>query len=124
MRIATLQDAATVLSPFFEGAEAERVVAMHLSAGQELLGVTLEEVGGRDEVALPVRAIVASTLRLGAAGLLVAHNHPSGDPEPSAADRDATRRLADALGALGVRLVDHLVFAGGDLRSMAAMGLL
>lgn len=124
MRIATPQDAAALLAPFFEGAEAERVVAMHLSAEQQLLGVTLEQVGDAEEVALPVRAILGSALRLGAEGLLVAHNHPSGNPDPSAADRDATRRLAEALGAMGVRLIDHLVFAGGDLRSMAALGLL
>jgi DNA repair protein RadC len=124
MRIATLTDATALLAPFFAGAEAERVVAVHLSADTMLLGVTLEQEGGRDEVELPVRPILASALRLGARGLLVAHNHPSGDPEPSALDKAATRRLAQALGPLGIRLVDHIVFAAGEARSMAAMGLL
>jgi DNA repair protein RadC len=124
MRIATFRDAAPLLAPFFAEAEEERVVAMHLDAERLLLGVTLEQVGGRDDVELPVRSIVAAALRLGAAGVIVAHNHPSGDPEPSAADKDATRRLADALRPVGIRLLDHIVFAGGDCRSMAALGLL
>lgn len=124
MRIATLSDAAALLAPFFAEAAEERVVAVHVGAGRELLAVTLEEVGGQEDVALPVRSIAAGALRLGAAAVLVAHNHPSGDPAPSAADKEATRRLADALRPLGVRLLDHIVFAGGECRSMAALGLL
>ena len=124
MRIATLNDAEPLFAPFFAGAKEERVVAMHLREDLSLLAVTLEQIGDRDDVDLPLRTIAASALRLGTAALIVAHNHPSGDPEPSAADKDATRRLADALRPLGVRLVDHVVFASGDCRSMAALGLL
>jgi DNA repair protein RadC len=124
MRIATLDDAAALLAAFFEGSEAERVVAMHLSAEQALLGITVEQIGTGEEVMLPLRAILASVLRLGGEAVLVAHNHPSGDPTPSEADKQATRRLADALAPLGIRLVDHLVFGDGTVRSMAALGLL
>jgi DNA repair protein RadC len=124
MRITTLHDAEPLLAPYFADAAEERVVAAHLGEDQSLLAVTLEETGGRDDVALPIRGIAASALRLGAAAVIVAHNHPSGDPEPSAADKEATRRLAEALRPLGVRLVDHLIFAAGACRSMAAEGLL
>ena len=57
-------------------------------------------------------------------GWSIAHNHPSGDPSPSRADIEATRRLAEAAAALGIRLHDHLIFAGGDCRSFRALGLL
>lgn len=124
MRIASLADAAALLAPVYADAEVERVAAIHLAEDGTLLAITLEEAGGRDEVALPVRSIVASALRLGAARLLVAHNHPSGDPAPSPADEEATRLLADALAPLGIRLVDHIVVARTESRSMAAMGLL
>jgi DNA repair protein RadC len=124
MRIATLHDAEPLLAAFFAGAEEERVVAMHLDSARLVLGLTLERIGGREDVDLPLGAIAASALRLGAVALIVAHNHPSGDPEPSDADKAATLRLADALRPLGVRLLDHLIFAGDDSRSMAALGLL
>jgi DNA repair protein RadC len=123
MRIATAEDAARILAPMFAAAEAERIVVIHLDPDQNLLGMTVEGAGEADDVALPVAAIAASALRLGADGIVVAHNHPSGNPEPSEADREATRRLADAVRSIGVRLVDHLVFGGGETKSFRAMGL-
>jgi DNA repair protein RadC len=123
MRIATAEDAARILAPMFAAAEAERVVVIHLDAEQNLLGMTMEAAGEADDVALPVAAIAASALRLGAEGIVVAHNHPSGNPEPSDADREATRRLAEVLRSIGVRLIDHLVLGGGETSSFRAMGL-
>jgi DNA repair protein RadC len=124
MRIATAQDAAAVLAPYFASAEQERVAVLHLGADRDLIAVTHEPSGDAREVELPIRSILASALRLGAEAIVVAHNHPSGDPSPSAADCDATRRLADAARTLAIQVVDHIIFAGGDSRSMAALGLL
>ena len=124
MRITTADEAAALLRPLFEGAEEERVAVLHLGAEREAIGVTLEGSGGAGDVEVPVGAIVRSALRLGAATLIVAHNHPSGDPAPSAEDVAATRQLADAAAAVGLRLVDHLVFAGAEMRSFAGLGLL
>ena len=56
--------------------------------------------------------------------MILAHNHPSGDPTPSAADRQITRRLALAGEAIDLTVVDHLVIAGTNCTSMRAMGLL
>jgi DNA repair protein RadC len=108
----------------FAAAEAERIVVIHLDSQQTLLGVTVEAEGETEDVELPAAAIAASALRLGAEGIVVAHNHPSGNPEPSDADREATRRLAEIVRPIGVRLVDHLVFGGGETRSFRALGLL
>lgn len=124
MRIVTLGDATPLLAAFFAEAKEERVVVMHLAADRALLAVTVEQIGFEGEVELPIGTIAASTLRLGATAVIVAHNHPSGDPEPSLADKAATRRLAGALRPLDIRLLDHIVFAGDDSRSMAALGLL
>jgi len=124
MRIATAEDAARLLAPYFETAETERVVLIHLDANLRLLGVTLEASGGEEDVELPVRAIAASAARIGAVAVIVAHNHPSGNPEPSAVDIAETRRLVGTLGALGVRLDDHLVFGASETRSFRALGLM
>jgi DNA repair protein RadC len=124
MRIATLEDAAALFRPVFADAREERVAALHLSGEHMLLGLTLEKVGAREEVELPVAAILGSALQLGSGALIVAHNHPSGDAEPSEEDKQSTRRLADGARAVGLRLVDHLIFAGDEVRSMAALRLI
>ena len=58
-----------------------------------------------------------------AAALILAHNHPSGDPEPSRDDERVTRRLAEAGRLLGVEVLDHLVVGGGSWVSLARRGL-
>lgn len=123
VRIATARHAADLLEPCFADCAGEKLVVLQLDAGQQL--IALEEYpGGADEAALPLREIFASALRNDAVGLVIAHNHPSGDPSPSRADIDATRRLGDAATALGIRLHDHLIFAGGECRGFRELGLL
>ena len=72
----------------------------------------------------PLRSIIADAAAHGSAGLVLAHNHPSGDSRPSAQDCAATRRLASAAEALDCTIVDHLIFAGGQCTSLRRMGLL
>jgi DNA repair protein RadC len=71
-----------------------------------------------------VRRILEDALRLGAHGMVVAHNHPSGDPQPSADDVASTRELSETAARLGIRLHDHLIFAGGEAVSLRSLGLL
>lgn len=72
----------------------------------------------------PIRQILSDALVHGSTGILIAHNHPSGDARPSASDCRVTRRLATAAEALDCTIVDHLVFAGKDCTSFRQMGLL
>lgn len=80
--------------------------------------------GRADGADLPIRVIVADAARHGSKGLILAHNHPSGDPSPSATDKRITRRLALVGEAMDVAILDHLVMAGAECRSMRQMGLL
>jgi DNA repair protein RadC len=57
-------------------------------------------------------------------GIVLAHNHPSGDSRPSESDCRATRRLASAVEALDCAILDHLVFAGPECASLRKLGLL
>lgn len=70
------------------------------------------------------REIVRAALSHGAAAVLLAHQHPSGFAEPSRADELLTRTLKDALALIDVRVLDHLVFAGGRFSSFAERGLI
>ena len=96
---------------------------MHLDSDAHCLHVSCHD-GDGGGVGMPVRSIVLDAARHGSAAILLAHNHPSGDPSPSESDLHATRRLAAVSRALGCRLVDHLVFAGGSCTSLRALGYL
>jgi DNA repair protein RadC len=72
----------------------------------------------------PLRDIIADAAAHGSAGIVLAHNHPSGDPKPSDSDCRTTRRLATAAEALDCAILDHLVFAGTECTSFRRMGLL
>jgi DNA repair protein RadC len=80
--------------------------------------------GNETGAAFPLRDIIADAALHRSTGIVLAHNHPSGDPRPSDSDRRATRRLATAAEALECTVLDHLVFAGAQCTSFRRMGLL
>jgi DNA repair protein RadC len=79
-----------------------------------------EEAGA----SFPLKEIIVDAAIHGSAGIVLAHNHPSGDPRPSEGDCRATRRLAIAAEALDCTILDHLVFAGQECTSFRQIGLL
>jgi DNA repair protein RadC len=114
---------------FFAGCLAEADPAQehlwvaHVDDHARCLHLTRHD-GHADGADLPVRAIIADAARHGSKGLILAHNHPSGDPRPSAADKRITRRLAVVGEAMDVAILDHIVMTGSECRSMRQMGLL
>ncbi len=124
MLVRTAADAAALFEPLLADAVEERLCVAYLDRDGRLIDVEALSEGGRQEVELPIRAIASGALRLGAEGLVIAHNHPSGAAEVSEADLDATRELAATLRSLGIRLQDHLIYGGGEWRSFRGLGLL
>ena len=61
-------------------------------------------------------------MKRGAAAVIVAHNHPSGDPEPSDEDIEVTVRLLDASKIIGIKLIDHVIIGKGRYTSMRELG--
>ena len=111
-------------SSFGAGDQAqEQLLVAHVDEAARCLHVE-HYTGKATSVGLPVREIVTDALRLGSAGVVVAHNHPSGDARPSDADYRATRKLARAAEAIDLAVLDHLIFAADDCSSMRRMGLL
>jgi DNA repair protein RadC len=80
--------------------------------------------GTLDNANVHSREVVKQALARNAAGVILAHNHPSGVAEPSLADEQVTRRLKEALALIDVRLMDHLVIGDGVCESFAERGLL
>lgn len=80
--------------------------------------------GDESGTQFPLRDIIADAAVHGSAGIVIAHNHPSGDPTPSESDFRVTRRLATAAEALDCAVLDHLVFGGADCTSLRRLGYL
>jgi DNA repair protein RadC len=122
-RLTDASAAAALFAPLAD--EATEVVAFaYLDADRRLLGMRHVRSASTTRLDLRVRAVAADAIAFDAVAVVMAHNHPSGDPTPSSADKEATRLLARGLAALEVRLVDHLVVATGGITSFRALGLL
>lgn len=80
--------------------------------------------GTIDGASVYTREVVKQALQLNAAAVIFAHPHPSGIAEPSQADELITRRLRESLALVEIRVLDHLIVAGGDVVSFAERGLL
>lgn len=104
------------------GLEREVFAAVFLDTRHRLIEYGELFQGTIDGAEVHPREVVRQALRCNAAAVIVAHNHPSGATDPSAADRAVTARLKQALGLVDVRLLDHIIVAGGSCLAMATRG--
>jgi len=102
----------------------EQLRILFLATGNRLLADEVMFEGSIDSAPLLPRPIVHRALDLGASGLVMIHNHPSGDCEPSSADVQATRKLMAVCNPLDIVLHDHLVVARGGWTSLRLKGLM
>ena len=110
-------------APCFASDQIERLWVAHVDDKAHCIHLASYD-GGVDSVDIPVRSIIGDAIRLDSAGIVLAHNHPSGNVGPSRSDKVATRALAIAAEAIDLTLLDHLVFAGEDCTSFRRLGLL
>lgn len=104
--------------------EREQFAVLYLNTRNQPLGCETVAVGGLNVAALQPRDVFAPALRLGAAAVVLAHNHPSGDPAPSPEDLAVTRHLLEAGHLLGIEVLDHLVVAAERFQSLRESGAL
>jgi len=105
------------------GFESEVFAVIFLDTQHKLIEYVEMFQGTIDGAAVYPREVAKAALRLNAAAVIFAHNHPSGNPEPSSADISITKRLKDALGLLDVRALDHIIVGGEIAVSLAERGL-
>ena len=105
--------AAHVLHEYLDGADREHFVVMLLDTQNQIIGIHTVTVGTLDASLVHPREVFKAAILANAAAILLAHNHPSGDPTPSAEDRSVTRLLVEAGVALGIEVLDHVVV--GDM---------
>jgi DNA repair protein RadC len=122
MTLRTSTDVAQVLAPLFAGLDREMFVAVLLDAKHRAIGVNTVSLGSLTGTVVHPREIFKPAIAGNAAAIILGHHHPSGSPEPSAEDREITRRLRDAGELLGIRVVDHVILGDGKHFSFADAG--
>ncbi|MEQ1843981.1 MAG: DNA repair protein RadC [Nitrospira sp.] len=112
------------LKPILEDQDREHMYGVFLDTKHRIIGMHHIAMGSMNQAIIHPREVFKCAILLNAAALVIAHNHPSGDPTPSAEDRLLTKRLADAGEILGITLLDHLVIGDNRFYSFADHGRL
>lgn len=102
----------------------ETFIALYLDGRRRLIKAHMVSIGTLTANLVHPREVFAPALICGAASIVVAHNHPSGDPTPSSDDRLLTERLHQGGRLLGINLDDHIVFGTEGYVSMRQLGIL
>ena len=102
----------------------ERLHLLFLDRKNAVIASETQGVGTVDHAPIYPREVARRALELNATAVIMVHNHPSGDPSPSAADIEATRKVAEALKAIGVTLHDHLIVGRNGHASLKNAGLM
>lgn len=115
-------DVKSYLKIQFSSMEYESFRVMFLNSAHGL--ISCEELfrGTINQAAVYPREVVKTALAFNAAAIVLSHNHPSGNANPSEADRQITKRIVDAMGLVDIRVLDHIVIAGGEVYSFAEHG--
>lgn len=106
------------------GRSRERFHVLYLDKKNRLIRDEIEGEGTVDHAPVYPREILRRALELDASALILAHNHPGGDPTPSSADVEMTRQVVEAARALRISVHDHVVVGGEGVASFRALGLL
>ena len=107
-----------------EDEEREVFAVLFLTTKQTPISLEQMFYGTIDEGSVYPREVVKRALHVNAAALIVAHNHPSGNPKPSRSDIDITGSLKEALNLVDIRLIDHLIIGKPEVISLAEKGLM
>jgi len=107
-----------------EALRQEQFRTLLLDSQHRLIRVCLVSQGSLNAAVVHPREVLRPAILASAQALVLVHNHPSGDPEPSEEDVRLTLRLTEASGLLGIELLDHIVLAAGGFRSLREGGFL
>lgn len=108
----------------FDGQVRERFVVFWLSSSNRILGLEIISEGTLNSSLVHPREVFRGAIVATAASIIVAHNHPSENPEPSQEDLSVTKQIVETGKVIGVPVLDHVIFAGDGFTSLAERGLL
>lgn len=123
-RCQTAQDAAAIVRRYLGEPDREHFIAIYLDANYTIIGIHTVSIGGRSSVSMTAAEIFKPGLLCNATGVTLVHNHPSGLPNPSRADKILTSELEIAGVLIGIQLIDHVILGHTNAVSMREAGLL
>jgi DNA repair protein RadC len=123
-RLKNSRAVAEYLIPYFLGSKLEEFYILTLSASARIIKCKKLQSGSVTDVNIDMRSILAAAIEDNAAGVIVAHNHPSETASASKNDVTATGQMANALRLIGVHLIDHIIVAGTEYFSMKEHGMM
>ena len=98
-----------IVSSYLAGVDREHFVALMVDQKHKVIGINTVSVGSLNSSVVHPREVFKPAILSNAAAIILAHNHPSGDPMPSAEDIEVTRRLVAAGETLGIAVLDHII---------------
>ena len=116
--------AAAILRPHLADKQKEHFVALLLDSRHHLIRMSPIAVGSLSATLVHPRELFKEAIAASAAAVIIAHNHPSGDPEPSEHDIELTKRLVRAGALLGIEMIDHLIVGKDDIVSLRQLGVI
>lgn len=123
--ISTPEDVVELCGTRLRGRDREHFLTLALNTKNRLLRIIEVSIGSLNASIVHPRELFKESVRLSAASVIVVHNHPSGDPTPSGADVQLTRRIVKAGDVLGIEVLDHVVIGcGGEHASLRDLGLM
>jgi DNA repair protein RadC len=114
-RISSSKDAFDIFKTFFSEdtiSLQEQFIVMFLNHANDVIGIYSASKGGISGTVVDVRIILAIALKSAAVGIILAHNHPSGNLQPSNADISLTAKLKASASLMDINVLDHLIIAG------------
>ncbi|MDO5608243.1 MAG: DNA repair protein RadC [Capnocytophaga sp.] len=122
--IRSANDVFSVLQPIIGDLPHEEFWVLYLNVANKILQKSQLSKGGMTQTTVDIRLLFRTALETGATSIIIAHNHPSGNTAPSEADRQLTKKIADAGKNLDIRLFDHLIITENAYLSFADEGFI
>jgi len=123
-RISSPEAAYQFIYPKLREQKKESFIALHLDTKNQLICEETVSVGSLNANIVHPREVFKTAIQESAAAIIVAHNHPSGDPAPSQNDIDITRKLVETGKVVGIELYDHIIIGDGRYLSLKEQNLI
>ncbi|MGA8849382.1 MAG: JAB domain-containing protein [Dehalococcoidia bacterium] len=118
-KITCPQDIHDLVAPMVKGVPRERLISIALDSPHNIVGFEIVSQGTSDTALATPREILKAVLLTNSSAFVVAHNHPSGNCEPSLEDRQIAKRIAEAAAILDIQLLDFVIVTDAELYSFA-----
>lgn len=123
-RVSSPNDAYELIKEFLECADREQLILCSLDTKNQPTTINIVSIGSLNSSIVHPRELFKIAILSNAATIIIAHNHPSGDPQPSSEDINITHRLKECGELLGIYLVDHIIIGDESFVSLKEKGLL